>query len=80
MEVVDALTAPLTTDNSLATQSPVASPFSLKYQVESPGSPIVCHLTFITYEISAASLKLKPGGPTQASGPVFNFAVISIRD
>ena len=31
-------------------------------------------------EISAASLKLKPGGPTQASGPVFNFAVISIRD
>jgi hypothetical protein len=34
----------------------------------------------IEYEISAASLKLKPGGPTQASGPVFNFAVISIRD
>jgi hypothetical protein len=43
MEVVDALTAPPTADNSLATQS------SLKYQDKSPGSPIVCHLAFITY-------------------------------
>ena len=60
MEVVDALTAPLTTDNSLATQSPVASPFSLKYQVESPGSPIVCHLTFITYEIRRIISPIKP--------------------
>jgi hypothetical protein len=31
-------------------------------------------------EIRAASLKLKPGGPIQAPGPVFNFALISIRD
>src|SRR5258707_348472 len=49
MEVVDALTAPLTADNSLATQSPAASLFALKCQDESPGSPIVCHLAFITY-------------------------------
>jgi hypothetical protein len=31
-------------------------------------------------EIRAAPLKLKPGGPIQAPGPVFNFALISIRD
>jgi hypothetical protein len=31
-------------------------------------------------EIKAASLKLKAGGPTQAPGPAFNFALISIRD
>jgi len=41
------------------------------------GMPSIC---LFVHEISAASLKLKPGGPTQASGPVFNFAVISIRD
>jgi hypothetical protein len=48
-EVVDTLTAPLTADNSLMMQSHVASPFSLKYQYESPGPFIVCHLAFVTY-------------------------------
>jgi hypothetical protein len=49
MEVVDTLTAHSLLTNALVTQSPVASPFSLKYQDESPGSPIICHLAFITY-------------------------------